>query len=707
MPGFTCNLCEAMCGLDVTVEDGRVTRIAGDHDDPLSRGHLCPKAIGLGELLDDPDRLRHPVRRTAAGWERLAWPAALDLAAARLRAVRDAHGPDAVALYVGNPVVHSHRAALAAELLTLAVGSRNRFDPNSQDSNPRLHACMQVHGDALAMAVPDVDRCDLLIMLGANPAASNGSQVGLGDARARFRALRERGGRLVLVDPRRSETAAWATEHHFIRPGGDAALLLAMLHVLFAEGRVDLARLARTTTGHDELRDLAARFSPARVAPAIGVDARTIARLARDLAATPRACVYARVGVCQNELGPIAMWLVEALNVVTGHLDREGGAMFPTPAADIAGLGRLVVGNHAGRWRSRVRGLPELLGALPSAVMAEEMETPGPGRIRALVVLAGNPVLSTPDGPRLARALAGLEAMVAIDYYVNETTRHADVVLPPRHVFETGNYDVLLARFAVRNVARYSPPILATGDDTLDDWTIATELALRLRGLDGPVVGRALRRLARDLPERVLDLLLRTGPYRLSLAALRAAPHGLDLGPLVPSGGRAIRTPGHRPRLAPPELVAGVAQVDAWLARPPAPLVLIGRRHLRSNNSWMHNLPSCAKGPDRSRAQLHPDDAARAGVADGEVARLASRTGAVEVAVEVTADVMPGVVSLPHGFGHQPAAGTLRRAGALPGVNANALTDPMLVEPLLGTSILNGVPITVEPRPAPGREDEP
>ncbi|HTR56179.1 MAG TPA: molybdopterin-dependent oxidoreductase [Kofleriaceae bacterium] len=698
MPTFTCNLCEAMCGLDVTVEGKRVTKITGDADDVLSRGHICPKAIALADLLDDPDRVRQPLARTRDGtrdrWQATTWPRALDEAGARLRAIRDAHGPDAIALYVGNPVVHSHRSALAAELLTLALGTKQRFDPNSQDSNPRLYACMHVYGDALAIPVPDLARTDFVLMLGANPAASNGSQMGLGDARAMFKAARARGATIVLVDPRRTETAAWATRHHFIRPGGDAALLLAILHVLFGERLVDEAAVEQRAHGVAELRAIAARFSPARVAPAIGIAAEDIARLARELAAAPRACVYARVGVCQNELGPVAMWQVEALNVVTGNLDREGGAMFPAPAADIGAIGRLFVGNHAGRWKSRVRGLPEFLGALPSAVMAEEIETPGDGQIRALVTLAGNPVLTTPNGARLARALASLDYMVAIDFYVNETTRHAHHVLPTRHVFETGNYDVLLSRFAVRNVAKYSAPILDAGDDTRDDWQIATELALRVRGLDGPVAGRLLRAAARGLPERVIDLLLRTGPYRTSLAALRAAPHGVDLGPLASSQGKAIRTSDRRARLAPRELVAAIPLVERWLAAPRGELVLIGRRHLRSNNSWMHNLRTLAKGPDRARLLVHPDDAARHGITTR--ARVASRTGELATSVEISDDMMPGVVSLPHGFGHADAAATMHVAGVLPGANVNAITDDQLVEPLIGTSILSGVPVTID-----------
>lgn len=594
---------------------------------------------------------------------------------------------------MGNPVVHSHRSALAAQLLTMAFATHNRYDPNSQDSNPRLFACMQMYGDALTIPVPDVDRTDNLLILGANPATSNGSQMGLGNARERFATIRDRGGKIVLIDPRRTESAAWATSHHFVRPGGDAALLMAILHVLFAEHRVNVHDIA--VSGLDVLAGIAARFPPERVAPAVGIDPATIRAIARDFADAKAACAYARVGVCQNAFGPVASWLVEALNVVTGNLDRAGGAMFGTPAADIGRVGRLVVGNAFGRWRSRVRGLPEFLGALPSAALSEEIETAGEGQIKALVVLAGNPGSSTPNGERLARALATLEHVVGIDFYVNETTRFAKVILPPRHLFETGNYDVLLSRFAVRNVAKYNPPIVTTGDDLRDDWEIATEVALRVRA-PGLLQGVA-RACARGLPERAIDLLLRTGPYGLSLAKLKDAPHGLDLGPLVPAGAAGIRTRDRVVQLAPEPLVADVERLERWVddVRQDG-LVLIGRRHVRSNNSWMHNARSLTNGTDRSQLMMHPEDAAERGLIDGSDVRVTSRVGAVTVRLLASTDLMRGVVSLPHGFGHQAVADTLKVAGALAGVSANVLTDDQSVEPVVGTSILNGVPVSVE-----------
>jgi anaerobic selenocysteine-containing dehydrogenase len=447
------------------------------------------------------------------------------------------------------------------------------------------------------------------------------------------------------------------------------------------------------------LRDVAARFPPERVAPATGVGAEVIRDLARELAAARGAVVYGRLGTCQNELGPLASWLIEALNVVTGNFDRPGGVLFATPAADVGALARLVLGSGHGRFRSRVRGLPELLGALPSAVMAEEMETPGPGQIRAFVCFAGNPVLSTPGGERLGRALGGLDFVVAIDPYVNETSRHAHVILPPAHVFEVGNFELIPLGLAVRNVAKYSPPILDRPPGARDDWEITSELAARLASPSARLA-RGAARIARDLQERVIDLLLRAGPYRLSLDALRAAPHGVDLGPLMPSRRARVRTPGALVRLAPEVFVREVPRIDRWLADRAAPaapdgLLLVGRRHLRSNNSWMHNLRSLVKGPDRAQLLMHPDDAARRGLAHGARVRVKSRAGEVSATLAVTEDMRPGVVSLPHGYGHAAAAVTLRVAGALAGPNVNVLTDGETVEPLVGASILSGVAVRV------------
>jgi anaerobic selenocysteine-containing dehydrogenase len=711
----TCNVCEAMCGMTLTVEDNRVTEIRPDKDDVFSRGHICPKGPAMREVLEDPDRLRAPLRRTTAGWETISWGEALDEAAARLSAVQRDHGRDAVGMYVGNPTVHNHGTILLVQGFQRALRTRNRFDANSQDANPKLFACLMMYGDPLSITVPDVDRTDYFLMLGANPAASGGSLMTLGDVRGRLAGIRKRGGRMVLIDPRRTETAAWADEHHAIRPGGDGAFLLALLEEIFRSGKVDEAALSRTTRGLAGLRALALRHPAERVSAAVGLAPEVIRRIAREFAAAKRAVAYGRVGICQNAFGATASWLVEALNVVTGNFDREGGMMFPRPAVDVSALGRKLGGNHYARWKSRVRGLPEFGGNLPAATMAEEMETEGPGRIRAFVTLAGNPVLSTPNGERLARALSKLEWMVAIDFYLNETTRHAHLILPPMHALEQSHYDLVFHTLAVRNTAKYSPPAVRPAKGALEDWQILYELGMRLGGLrvGPPLVNRALRaafRLGLRLsPDRVIDLLLRTGPYGagfipgrpgLSLRKLRARPHGVDLGPLEPARRHKVRTPDGRVDLLPAPLLADAERLEASLAQPPAELVLIGRRHLRTNNSWMHNVQSLVKGPPRDHLLVHPVDAARLEVRDGAFARVTSRTGEVTVRVSVSDEMREGVVSLPHGYGH--AGNELQHiARGVAGCNINALTDDALVESVVGTAVLNGVPVEVGPAASP------
>ena len=712
----TCNLCEAMCGMVVTVDGGAITDIRGDRDDVFSHGHICPKGPAMRELYEDPDRLRRPMRRTEHGFAPAPWDEAVAEAADRIHEVQRRHGKNAVGVYLGNPNVHNHGATLMAQAFLTALRTHNRFDANSQDANPKLYASLMMFGDPTSITIPDVDRTDYFLVMGANPAASNGSVMTLGDVRGRLKGVRERGGRFVLIDPRRTETAAYADEHHFIRPGGDAALLLAMLHVIFAEGLFDAAAVGRAARGLEVLQATVAPFAPERVAAAIGIEAATIRGLARGFAGAKRAVAYGRVGVCTNEFGAAGSWLIEALNVVTGNFDRAGGAMFTRPAIDLSALARRVGVTRAGRYRSRVRGLPELGGMLPATTMADEMETPGDGQIRALVTIAGNPVLSVPGGERLARALGKLDFMLSIDIYLNETTRHAHLVLPPRSSLERGHYDLVFHAIAVRNTVKWSEPVLRPDPDTRDDWDILHDLSLRLAAKHrGPLAEKAAAlalRFGRLGSERVLDALLRMGPYGdrflpwsegLNLDKVRKAPHGIDLGPLAPMGRERVRTRDGRVELCPGPLVADVERVERWLAAPPAAgLSMIGRRHVRSNNSWMHNLRSLVKGPDRATLQMHPLDAGHAGLADGADVRIQGRTGAVTARLELTPDVMPGVVSLPHGFGHADAAATLRVAGAVPGPNANVVTDEHLLEPLTGTAVLNGVPVTVTLAPAGG-----
>jgi anaerobic selenocysteine-containing dehydrogenase len=758
----TCTLCEAMCGLAIEHAEGRVTAIRGDDEDVLSRGHICPKGVALMDLDTDPDRLRRPQIREGTTWREAGWDEAIAHAVQGLKAVQAAHGRDAVAVYNGNPTVHSLGAMLFVPPFVRALRTRNRYSATSVDQLPHHVAAARMFGHGLLLPIPDVDRTDFLLILGANPAASNGSLMSAGDAMGRIRAIRERGGRVVVIDPRRTETARVATAHHFVRPGSDALLLLAMLHVILAEGLERTGHLTPVTDGIEVIGPIAARFTPERVARATGIDAGTIRALARDFASAERAVCYGRVGVSMHPFGTLCAWLITVLNALTNNLDREGGAMFTHPAIEVVrGKG----GSRMGRWRSRVRGLPEFDGELPVAALADEIETPGEGRVRALVTQSGNPVLSTPNGARLDRALASLDFMVAIDFYRTETTRHAHVILPPTGPLERDHYDLAFHALAVRNVARFSPALRKRDKDARHDWEILAALG---EGLSGDRRARWQVKVMRTLgPARLVDLALRTGPYGagviargrrgLALATLRESPHGVDLGPLRPAFPERLRTPDRRIALAPADFVADVARLEAWLegavtagtagtaggaggagpgaravdptdeevSRPPhtsvspgspaspaspavpavravdavdavdAPLSLIGRRLLRSNNSWMHNAERLVRGKPACTLLIHPDDATARGIATGDTVRLASRTGSVDVPAEVSDAMMPGVVSLPHGFGHTRPGTGQRIAAAHAGASINDVTDEQVVDAASGNAVFSGVPVTV------------
>jgi anaerobic selenocysteine-containing dehydrogenase len=692
----SCPLCEATCGVAIEVDGDRVTGIRGDDADPLSRGYLCPKGTALADLHHDPDRLRRPLVRDGATWREVPWDDALALVADRLRDIRTRHGHDAVAVYQGNPTVHNLGLLTYGQLFLRKLGTKNAYSSTSLDQLPHMLAALTMFGEQVLLPVPDLDRTDCFLALGANPLASNGSIMTAPDVKARLKAVRARGGAVIVVDPRRTETAALADQHVAIRPGGDAAFLLSLLHVWFGSKLARPGRLAAITDGLDRLAAIAADFPPERTAAMTGVPTATLVALAGRLIAAQRPVIYGRLGVCTQRFGGLAAWLCYAANVVLGSLDAPGGLMFSTPAVDVVPLAR-TLGFDGGfdRWRSRVRGLPEFGGELPAVTLVDEIETPGPGQVRALITSAGNPVLSAPGGPRLERALAGLEFMVSIDPHLNETTRLAHVILPPTSILERTDYDLAFAAFAVRNVARYSKAVFARGPEQRHDWEIYAELAARLFA---PRLVRDLAvRAARAVPpERILDLGLRVGPHKLSLAKLAAAEHGLDLGPLEPRLPGRLRTRDRRIVLVPPIYERDLARLRAALAAPvDDQLVLIGRRDLRSNNSWMHNSARLVKGPARCTLKIHPTDAAARGLTDGALAQIASPVGAVVAPVEVTDELAPGVVSLPHGWGHHRPGTRLTIAGAHAGVSVNDVLDPAAVDPLTGTAILSGQPVTV------------
>jgi anaerobic selenocysteine-containing dehydrogenase len=680
-----CNLCEAICGLELTIEEGRVTSIRGSEADPLSRGYVCPKGVSLADVLDDPDRLRRPVRRVGGDWVEIEWDEAFDLVADGLAEAINQHGSDAVGVYLGNPTVHSLGSLTHGLTMVRSLRTRNLFSATSVDQLPHQLVAHLMYGHQLLLPIPDIDRTSYFLVFGANPMASNGSLMTVPDFPNRLRALKQRGGRMVLFDPRRTETAKVASEHHFIRPGTDVLVLLAMLHVLF----------------DDSVRGAVSPFYPERAERASGVPADEIRRIAREFAAADGAAAYSRMGVSTNTHGTVAQWAVQLLNLVTGNLDREGGTLFTTPAIDSIGRGLIGRGHHDA-WRSRVRGLPETAGELPVSALREEIETPGEGQIRAMLTLSGNPVLSTPDGAALGRAMDGLDFMAAVDIYINETTRHADVILPPTTALERDHYDLVFHLLAVRNTARFTPAVVDKDQTQRHDWQIYREVTLRLmkRLHRKPPLKKRLVTRARLMTSPTFQVaqLLRTDKAGVTISQLRKNPAGVDLGPL--QAGRLperLFTKSKRIEAAPALVLADLARLEATQIAPQyGELVLIGRRHQRDNNSWMHNTERLTRGKPRHQLLMHPDDLAARGITDGNRVTVRSRVGSVEVEVQATDDMMPGVVSLPHGYGH-PGDGTgMRRAAKVPGVSINDLTDPERLD-VSGNAALNGVPVEVTP----------
>ncbi len=749
----TCPLCEATCGLEITLvrdEAGheRVQRIRGDMDDVFSKGFICPKGSTLKQLHEDPDRLRRPLVKRDGTHVEVSWEEAWEVLADRLPAVIDRHGRASIGVYVGNPGAHSLSAMMFSRALLTGLGTRNRFSASTVDQMPRHVASGHVFGSPVAIPVPDLDRTDHLLILGANPYASNGSVCTAPDFPGRIEAMQSRGGKLVVVDPRRSRTAEQADQWVSIRPGTDALLLAAIANAMIADGIADVGDHVRAhVAGVDRLGEALAPFTPEAVASSTGVDPDTVRSMARDLVDAPTATVYGRIGTTTTEFGSTASWLIDVVNALSGNLDRPGGAMFATPVAGGGttrgkpGTGK---GFTVGRGASRVSGHPEVMGEYPAAALAEEITTPDEdghagSRIRTLFTVGGNPILSTPNSEQLADAFDDLEFMVSIDLYLNETTRHADVILPAPSQLQRSHYDLLLLQFGVRNVANYSEPVLPLDEGQPDEWEIISKLTLIAQGL-GPdadpstvdemsiaalvngavkddhsiVAGRdpdellaELERTGRRGPERMLDFMLRTGPFGegfgvdpdgASLDDLLARPHGRDFGALVPRIPEILRTPSGKVELAPMVFVDDLQRLAAAIDElDQRDLVLVGRRHLRSNNSWMHNINVLVKGKPRCTLHVHPNDAVSLGVADGAAALVTSRVGDVTVPVEVTDSIRPGVVSLPHGWGHDLPGAKMRIASEHAGVNSNILTDDEAIDPLSGTSVLNGIPVTVVP----------
>ncbi|MFM7262319.1 MAG: molybdopterin dinucleotide binding domain-containing protein, partial [Acidimicrobiales bacterium] len=562
------------------------------------------------------------------------------------------------------------------------------------------------------------------------------------DFPGRIEAIRARGGKVVTIDPRRTKTADNGDQWIDVKPGTDGLLLAAVINVLFAENLVSMEpRLASITDGVDEICAATSALTPESVEKATGVTAATIRTLAREIAAAPTAAVYGRIGVNAVEFGTLNAWLIDSINLLTGNLDRRGGAMFTMPATGSAttrGQGGRGKGFTIGRGHSRVSRKPEAMGEYPVAVLAEEITTPGEGQLRGFICLSGNPVMSTPHSRQLDAALESLEFMVSVDIYLNETSRHADVILPAPSALQKEHYDVGLYPYAVRNVANFSERVFPLEDGQPDEWEILVRLGAILQGLPAdtdpqviddamlrqsigaavattgsPVHGRDAEEIfdllsvdGRVGPARQIDLMLQTGPYGagfganpggLSLQKLLDNPHGVDLGPLEPRLPEALRTPSGRIDIAPALFLGEMGRLAEKKAEMESTrILLVGRRDLKSNNSWMHNIRVLTKGALSCTLHVHPDDAAGLGVSTGSVVRVTSRVGSVDVTAEVTDSVRRGVVSLPHGWGHNVPGTRMAVAAEKAGVNSNILTDDRTLDPLSGNASLNAIPVTLQ-----------
>ena len=730
----SCSICEASCGIRVLAdrEKREVLRIEGNPDDPISQGHVCPKVTAMKGVFEDPDRIKRPIRKRADGtWEEISWDTAYDYAAERIGALQEEHGNDTLGVYIGNPSGFDVGCLIYNRFILESLRTPRMFSAATMDHFPKLYTSRVLFGKGSILPIPDIDRCDYFLCLGGNPIVSQGSLMSAPGIKKKLAAIQARNGRVVVVDPRRTETADVADEHVFIRPGSDAFFLFSIAHVLFEDELLRLGRFAEFTDGVEEVRELAAEFSPEATAAATGVDAGTTRRIAHELAEHPRACVYGRIGTCTVEFGTLASWLVDVVNILLGRYDEPGGMMFPRPATGQHEPGNPMPPIPIGPYRTAARGLPTVDGHLPASSFAEELdpERAGDRRVRALLVTCGNPVLSMPEGDRIAAGLEGLDFMVAVDIYLNETTRHADLILPTAPQLTHENFDFLCQSTAVRNHVRYGEQVFPPEPGEKRSWEVYLELAARLNDADpgayddAHVLQNATRfagKLGLDTneviealgsergPMRIVELQMRCGPYGdhfgqrpegLNLEKLKAARGAIDLGPLEPRFPDILRTEGRRIDLADRRITSDVERLAASRARfeDPDLLRLIGRRQPRGMNSWLHNLPNLAKGKARCTLRVHPEDAKRSGVADGGRARLRSRSGALEVEVEVSDEMMRGVVSLPHGFGHGTAGTRLAVANARqPGVNANALTDAEPLDVPSGTSVANGIPVEIE-----------
>lgn len=725
----TCPLCECMCGLELHVDqDDKVKLIRPYKDDVFSKGYICPKGTTLGKLHEDPDRLRTPLIREGDTFREATWDEAFARCEELIHAVRDKHGVKSMTAFVGNPVGHSF--SLGRYGSQLMSKFPHIYSAGTIDQWPKNVTCSLMFGNTWKIAAPDIPRTDYLMIMGGNPQASGGSLIACPDVLGEIDAIRARGGKVIVVDPRRTGTADHADEWVPIIPGTDAAFLLALCHVLFAENLVTLGHLDGKVNGFEDVRDVAADFTPELVADWCHIPADTIRRIAREYAATPRAAIYGRIGLCNQEFGTLASWLIDVVNIITGHFDTEGGLMWGKPVSSpMAWLRNNDTAGEPvfGKWKSRVRGAPEVLGQVPCSCLAEEIAEPGEGQIKALFTIAANPTISVPDSAKLEEALPLLECMIAVDNYLNESSRFAHVILPGVSPLESPHMDELIWGWATRSAIKWSDQLYALAPGQPEEWQILTRLGWLCGGgtnadyderkLDdgwfavlckmyGADPAQIMPHYENGGPERMIDLTIRMGPWGdrygenpdgLTLDKVKAHPEGLDFGPMVSRADEMVRTPSGKIELAPAYILGDLPRLSKRIGEHNDGLVLVSRRHIRSKNTWMHNVKVLVKGKDRCTLLVHPADAAAIGVVDGGRARVTSEAGTVEVPVEVSDEMMRGVVCLPHGWGHDKPGTRLSVAREHAGVNNNLLAPGTFVDELSGNAAVNGIPVEVVP----------
>ena len=709
-----CTLGESMCGLEIKVQQGQVLSITGDKDDVFSQGHMCPKAMALKEIHEDPDRLRHPVKRVGNRWESIGWKEALDETAERISGIQKKYGDNAAAIYMGTPTAFNYGFLLYMLPFIKALHTKNRFSTTSVDQLPLMVSAYLMFGHQALLSVPDLDRTDFFLIIGSNPLVSMGSMMSAGNIRKKLKSVLHRGGKIVVVDPRRTRTAQLASRHHFIRPGTDALLLLAMINTIFEENRDAMDRMKVLCNGDNILRDIAGRYPPERVERSTGITADEIRRLARDFAGATSAACYGRMGTCGQEFGTVTSWLIYSLNIITANIDRPGSLMFSRPAVDLVDFtGKTGQGGHLARWHSRVRGLPEFSGELPAVALADEILTQGDGQIRTLITMAGNPALSSPNSARTEKALKSLDFMVSIDFYINETTRHADIILPPVSHLESSQYHLACLSLAVRNTVKYGAPVFRKKKGAMADWEIVRELTCRL---EKSPFKQAMAKFTS--PDLLLGFLIRLGPYGakfnplnrgLTLGRVKKNPHGIDLGPLEPCLPGRLYTPDKKIQLTPEQMVGDLKRLEEKFFAAPKiktgiksdikdteyDMLLIGRRQLKAMNWWTHNYPSLMKGKLRCTAWMNPLDAKKRNINKNDIISVISSKGKIKLPVEFTKNIMPGVISIPHGWGHNRPGTRLSVAQQHAGVCLNDITDHESIDNVCGMAAFNGVPVKV------------